>query len=156
MGGVTEEKSYWLACYPDRVFDAESNGLGSSHFVPAPGGPDEGYDVAFLILETPHKAAAMVKDIRGRRFVGKTDVIGDDGKTYSVPNYDVFDRVTCVRISVPDLPEHLSPSLFDGPIPGTYRLRLSSPEIPLSCVIDSADVSLSDPAVPDIDDLLLP
>lgn len=150
---MTEEKQYWLACYPDEAKEIPGNGVvGGSHFLPS--AENGKYELAFLLLDSPRRSAAIMKNIQGRRFVGSTPVHAENGKTYFVPNYDTFDSVACVKVDVAAIPEELSPSLSEQPIPGSYRLSLSEPTIPASCVSEIVELSLSDDSVPDIDELL--
>jgi hypothetical protein len=151
MRAMNEEKrEYWLMCYPDQVDDAPEKGLGPRHFYAEAG--DSGPIYSLSLMPNSKSAAGLLKFVGGRRFDGTRTIFAENGKRYEVPEYEQFDRATCVRVDADALVESGLAEIVEENDPfGAIKLVAKSPDLPASCLIEFVEHKLSDPTVPSFD-----
>lgn len=145
-----ERREYWLMCYPDQVDGAAEHGLGARHFYAET--DETGPIYSLPLMPSSRSAAGLLKFVGGRRFQGTRTVLTENGKKYDVPDYEQFDRATCVRIDVEALVEFGMAEIVDEKDPfGAVKLVVKEPEISASFLMDFAEHKLSDKSVPAFD-----
>lgn len=159
---MSENERYWLACYFDETYDPTTSGIGEDAFVPVDESIDKPFSfegdwkLSFPLIDFPEGAAAIMKDLGGKKFVGSELVVAENGKTYHVPNYEVFESFCVARIDAPKIVEDAGShaSITKGPATGWYYLSLPQPKIPALYVVEQRRFSLSDPSIPSLDQLV--
>ena len=145
-----EQREYWLMCYPDQVEGAVEHGLGARHFYVETN--DSGPIYSLSLMPTSRSAAGLLKFVGGRRFQGTKTILTENGKKYDVPDYEQFDRATCVRIDADALVEFGMAEIVEEDDPfGAVKLVVASPEISPSFLMDFVEHKLSDKTVPTFD-----